>query len=370
MSPEQMTLDPIFQPAADASPVSNIVDVGDHVDPLIFFGCSTRTAIPESDVLPDGLTRFDDLHLTIAHPSDWQVSNFEMNDFDVTALAPQPVTADTVAAYVQGETAPPMLLFYVLREEHGVDINPFMLTLLADIDQTFEGNDPVYDALPDDLVQQEYARVNLREFYDEYETIHYGLFTTRDDWEANQPMYESMLRYIDGMQFYERDDMQHTLFLRNFFMGNSYNAYIAIPYPQGWVEQTDEVGYVIAPEGVPLMDAPLVRVVPLRLFEEQIRDDFYVDRVFIEALRWIGDHYGIPNVESYIELADDGYEVVTFEMATTTLTFNFEQEGKYGEIQLTPDGIIAVEYVSDTDENNDVLNIMYEAAQNSRVPQQ
>lgn len=42
LSPEQMTVDPVFVPATDLPDVDNVVDLSEYVDPLQFWGCSSR----------------------------------------------------------------------------------------------------------------------------------------------------------------------------------------------------------------------------------------------------------------------------------------------------------------------------------------
>ncbi|MBZ0309496.1 MAG: DUF2330 domain-containing protein, partial [Anaerolineae bacterium] len=58
LSPEQMTLDPMFVPAPDAPEISNQVSLMNHVDPLEYWHCTSRTELtPEQqDNLPDAHT--------------------------------------------------------------------------------------------------------------------------------------------------------------------------------------------------------------------------------------------------------------------------------------------------------------------------
>jgi hypothetical protein len=89
MSPEQMTIDPMFIPAPNAPDVSNIVNLADYVDPLEYWGCSSRTALNSDDGPAVRLTRVghrfssDEGDLdTFQNAADWVVDQFGLSEDD------------------------------------------------------------------------------------------------------------------------------------------------------------------------------------------------------------------------------------------------------------------------------------------------
>lgn len=228
LSPEQMTLDPVFVPDTEAQPVSSVIQVSDWVDPVTYWGCTTRTGITPTTraALPTDHTRLDDLALDVAHPKGWQLSHwttayFESPQHDVYALSAEPVTPETIEAYLQGEGTQPLLLItQVYSAFEGWEL--FDEPLLA-VAQVLD-----HDGWP--LEETPYA---IRHWPYGYEgaldAVIVVLLTPPDDYAAHQAMYDAMLKYADTFQFYRDPALEHTLFL---------DPQIQLAYLSGWVETT------------------------------------------------------------------------------------------------------------------------------------
>ncbi|MBC7811495.1 MAG: DUF2330 domain-containing protein, partial [Burkholderiales bacterium] len=114
LSPEQMTLDPHFMPVPDAADVSNIVDLTDYVDPIRYWGCSSRTAISDETRanVPAGRMRFDEWNLDMGYPEDWVYTELDYEGEPVYAFAPDEVTEKALAdAIAGGSLTQPMMIF-------------------------------------------------------------------------------------------------------------------------------------------------------------------------------------------------------------------------------------------------------------------
>ena len=246
MSPAQMTLDPVFVPAPDKSDLL-VFDLSEDVDPLHYWGCSSRSLV-ESDIfdtLPAGRTQlpFDDVPSEIAHPDDWQLSEFisqaDNKDHQFFVFAPQAVTSNDVAEAMRGNSDTPML---VISPKPGGSSN---------ISQLLYFQNGVYDvefrASPESY--QETNSVVLRPFTHEDISGGYllAIFTTDDDWRANQAMYTAMARYPRSYEYYLDDDLRHTLmFGVPSWQSVQHYAYPSMfAYPDGWIERLDEDGVLI-----------------------------------------------------------------------------------------------------------------------------
>ncbi|MBZ0305140.1 MAG: hypothetical protein K8I82_03640, partial [Anaerolineae bacterium] len=96
----------------------------------------------------------------------------------------------------------------------------------------------------------------LDEFYRSTEGVGTGVFiaiaASPDLWEENREMYQAVLMYAKGFQYYRSPNLPHTLFLTADWFKDSWANYthVEIPYPAGWLEQVDAAGIItLAPEG-------------------------------------------------------------------------------------------------------------------------
>lgn len=251
LSPDQMTLDPMFVPAPEAPPISNQVNLVDYVNPLTYWHCTSRTELtPEQAAsLPDTHTRIDDMRLDLAHPAGWVQGNFELDGHLIYTFSPQAVNASN---FLNGEI--PVLFAYrwesgsfeLFREGFTSKIVKELAGLKGYTNQVYYGFEAA--AVRTDLY--------LEQFYSSSEGVGTGVFiglaAKPELWAEHGAMYEAMLVYAKGFQYYRSPELPHTLFLTADWFQDTYANYthVEIPYPAGWVEQVDEAGIVtIAPEG-------------------------------------------------------------------------------------------------------------------------
>ncbi|MCA9912026.1 MAG: hypothetical protein KC496_01700, partial [Anaerolineae bacterium] len=123
---------PIIEPALYQPDRSNVIDLQDYVDPLVYWGCSSRTALEAASLasqpferhmyyydlnhtvenLPTGRMRLDDLRFEVAYPPDWVLSTLPTATGIVYALSPESLTLEAVKAAARGDTTqPPMFIF-------------------------------------------------------------------------------------------------------------------------------------------------------------------------------------------------------------------------------------------------------------------
>ena len=128
-----MTQDIHFVYTPDAPDTPTEIDLSEYVDPLDFWGCSTRTlrsngelfelgvAVDYDDIekdLPDGFSWMirDPIWTTglaTRHPEGWIYSELEFPTVRglVRAYSPEKVTLEMILDYFNGEDTPPMLLY-------------------------------------------------------------------------------------------------------------------------------------------------------------------------------------------------------------------------------------------------------------------
>jgi hypothetical protein len=302
MSPEQMTLDPIFVPDPNAPDYSNVIELDDHVDPIAYGGCSTRSMLREDDQaqLPDGRTRIEEWQFTMVHPDDWVLSQMTLqseahyddgDEVEIYVLSPEMVTLDTIRAFLNGDDTPPMLM---MMEANGdwlgfYDRPELILERFGlDIETEIRGHD-----------EAGFIRYQYDSNYDENARrgVLYAIFATEADWEANRDLYNFMSWYGRRMQYYRDPDLPHTLYLPVFYVG--YGHRIEIAYDEGWVENmTLDWEITIRPEDYAEEDmdsAPYIRLIPMDQFarglSEDVSEDDYLYQVWGGALDWMVAHY-------------------------------------------------------------------------------
>ena len=237
LSPEQMTIDPVFEPAPKREDVSQIIDLNEHVDPIDFYGCSTRTVLDDAtrSLLPEGFTRFDDAQFAVRHPEDWQVSELEYEHFLVTVLAPEAVTEADFEAHLAGESAPPMFFFIedVFAGLNGYQFpyvglpsgNPSMPDENHPLALLFKAMEAPYPFRVRSTPQQS--------FYYSDENLFFGILGDDEIWEAEGEIFIAMLAYAGSFDFYLSEDLRHTLMLSEYIGAPEL---LLVPYPEGWTE--------------------------------------------------------------------------------------------------------------------------------------
>jgi len=309
MSPEQMTLDPVFVPSSLSEDVSLIVDLSE-VDPLKYWGCSSASALSDEQWarLPEEHTYFADLRLDIAHPADWVLSTIETDPetglSPAYIYAPEPVDRATFDAFFAGATTPPMFVF-AAGVYHDYDMSDFWWERQNAFRSIF--------ALPyaeDDLLSEEgrvpvYARHYPQEpgsttrWSSEIPAVLLGMLASEDDWAVDGPLYDTMLAYARAYQFYRTPDLRHTLFLDGYGL-SVYTASVQVPYPEGWevyYSKQRKSDILIKPQNfIGEKFIPYVRLIPLR---QVVAPIVYAEsgEVLHEALDWLWETYNLPDDE-------------------------------------------------------------------------
>ena len=275
LSPEQMTVDPVFAPAPQEDDVIPVIEMNDYVDPLDFYGCSSRTVISDEtrDLLPDGALRLDEQGLVLRYPADWVMSEFtlpvryqsEEEGSEVIAFSPEPVTEETFLAFFEGEATPPMfyifpdLRVYSWSRNGGMDM--LYREVLAWDDERIPSDDISAMNLP------VFARVRLNPFTERFgaalnpQGAHFGILADDETWAEQGEMFTAMLDYAGSFDYYLDDALQHTLFLApdNYDL---VHARMYVPYPNNWTERMNgSTVEILSDSGI-----PVVRLTPLSDF--------------------------------------------------------------------------------------------------------
>jgi hypothetical protein len=375
ISPHQMTQDPVFAPVAAPLPdVDNIVFLGDEVDPIDYYQCSSRllSSVEQLDDLPDGFLRVDEWRFAVRYPEPWQLSTFEVENLDysvlnedynlyaysnasplpapvtVNALAREPVTAETLAAFIAGEATPPMFVFAQtsmwfesfdgIRDE--VDLTPAVMVTLGLAPETI---------LPQ-AGRRTVADVRFDSFWnptmggDNDNNVVYAMLASEQDWRAQGDVFDAMVEYAASYQFFADDELQHSLFLPN-TIDRAPDGAMSIPYAAGWYSMTTLDGDVII-SNVPLeRDADLSNIPFVRYKSMQtllLEADWWLQGLWADGLEWMEAQYG---VEIDFELNLENGEISC--LTEDTITVEFEHEGRTGMARMTPNYII--EYSAPTD---------------------
>lgn len=257
----QSASDLILAPAPDLP--SFKMALQDYVDPAWFFGCTTRK-LYDADVeerLPAGRTNIEPLHLALAHPDDWVLTELEDDTETVYVLSPVTVTYEMLTTMREERTGPPMLVVQGIEQD---------VSQVEVFEQVQAGRLPVVDE-PSACAAKAY-------FLPSPHAVTQGdispsaplnsnlvtLLSTLEDCAANESMYQDMLDYAESFQYFLSPELRHTLFV------GELNRIFAVGYPDGWVESVigDETR-LIAPEGAAYEDAPAVLIPNWRAADDE-----------------------------------------------------------------------------------------------------
>ena len=274
LAPKQMTLDPLFAPVSGLPDVLPTIDLGQAVDPLTLYGCTTRAAIEPRIVteFSTSHTTFSALHFDVGHPSDWQLSQFTViptftDDFEpvrasdvapqtIYAFSPQPVTAQTIDRYFKGGATPPMFVFtkltyssksafrdgYESAQPPNTNSNPHDLMIWT-----------LLQALGRDLSKDHDLGVSqsFRPYREgEGDTlIAYAILASKAQWQTNNALFEDMLRYAGSHQFYSDASTRDTLFLSVLPPPNPAKDIYELPIPNDWITHLDSQHDILIDSG-------------------------------------------------------------------------------------------------------------------------
>lgn len=271
MSPEQMILDPTFISDAEAADISNQINLADYVDPLDYWQCSSRhlaVGISENQILPEE-RYFSDMSLTLRQPSDWVLTELQIEEIPVWFIAPREVTHEDVDAYFDGNSIIPLFTFYdteIAYEQ--LNVNLYETSTFTTFPTIFG-----YSQFPPtERIVYSYVgrRLKLRESNELYSSGHslvFAILTSDADWGINRETYIAMLDYAQAFQYYQDPELQHTLFLALSKRGEEVlqtnPKLVAIPYPEDWQEYSSGTGQVVIQPVENLHDetAPILRLI-------------------------------------------------------------------------------------------------------------
>lgn len=252
LSPSQMTLDPVFVPAPDQASVNHQIDLNDDVDPLHFWGCSTRSIAvdqPELTQLYEVTMEYNEsyqLTITAALPEGWEGYNLMFEDRELFVFAPDPVDEETLNAFREGQDTPPMFVLI-----------PISISMGDDGEVT--GRSVAYQLMGERFEFEEKSRrvdfaPTLPSYYG-HEGWSIVMLTSTEDWQANQDLYRAM---YDDLKSYP-DYVDHHLLPYTLFLGDGFLKYetrfegglplIYLGQPEGWTEYTvSDTEWLIVPD--------------------------------------------------------------------------------------------------------------------------
>jgi hypothetical protein len=218
--------DPIFKHGAAALDVSNFIDLNRYVDPLEYWGCSTRSVeaqIGPLNDLPD--SRIKLLGINVSYPNTWVLSVFDISLGNtgkaedrrkVFVLSPKAVTKpDFESALNTKIFSLPMFVVAELQQfssdRLSSEFQPFYFGLHPDrsIDRFLPG------------------MVN--------KGIMLALLTSNEDWASHETLYRSMLNYANVLPYYLHPELRYSLFLDD----------VSVGFPEGWREQVNGSDVII-----------------------------------------------------------------------------------------------------------------------------
>jgi hypothetical protein len=221
LSPEQMTVDPIFLPDTEQVNVPQTTELIDYVDPLHYWGCSNREMdieqyeelLPNTSALPNN-TMF-------RYPDGWVQSDLTFNDIEFEAFAPQVVQAADVESFFAGESNFPILLLYVSPKPN--DGNRYARKY--NLEEGYK--------LPEGLRDFSFGMNEL--FTNTEDNEHsFALLTTDADWDENRDQYLAVSDYLNTYAYYAHPELRHTLALAE--RVDSYGGSLLLGFPEGWTE--------------------------------------------------------------------------------------------------------------------------------------
>jgi len=247
--------DIIFVPAPDFPDTPPLVDLNEYVDPLHFWGCSTRIVQANRNRLLDGMWLNNQF---IEYPHGWIYSYIVgLEDVYMHIFSPEPVTIDTLHAFFDGQMTPPMLIYFPYQNDlYGWD--EFVVTVLGQ-DNEIDG---IY-YFPS-IERYQYRRDWHKSGFIYFDYQDWGVFlllTTQSDVHQNQNLYQAIEQASLSYPYYAHRSLRHTLFLTyttQYSWGISNG--IMIGFPQGWIEHTVDDEIIITPQN---RDEPSVQIIPL-----------------------------------------------------------------------------------------------------------
>jgi hypothetical protein len=272
LSPEQMTLDPLFAPISGAADVPAEVDLSKAVDPLTLYGCTTQAALDPRIVTEfvASHTTFADLRCDVGHPAAWVQSQFTTSLGDVAAapqtiyaFAPVPVTAQMVDTFFKGGATPPMFIFTKLSYR---DQNTFADALNQTTSYVRKGGNFAFlkglmlyalgrqagkDDIPSDGdIQPIQASFSPYRATEGDTLVLFSILASKSQWQANKALFSDMLAYGQAHQYFTDANIKDTLFLKVETLVGSRQDVYSLPIPNGWTAQFDSKSdIVIAPNG-------------------------------------------------------------------------------------------------------------------------
>ena len=283
LSPEQMTIDPYFMPAPELPDVSNLIELSEHVDPIHYWGCSTRTLAVENveEILPQML-RIDDWHFHMRYPAEWDFMTLDLNDAPIYVVSPEAVTIDDIKTYLQGDSNhPPMMIAYHTRDVTTLNDNNWAFTFQGLLfPRLFEA-----DSLPQDLGARRQLMGMSGELFaprrpdGSHHGVQFAVLVNQADFDANPDLYRTMVTHAQSRQFYTDAELQHTVFINNVEILSRigervqlFTAPLAVAYPDGWIESLtsqENPSLMIHPEND---DSTYFRVIPNQQLEIVLAD--------------------------------------------------------------------------------------------------
>ncbi len=361
LSPHEMTKDPVFvaQPGLPDVSESINLDGNPQIDPLLYWGCSSRTVITDTvrTKLPPARTHVDNLKLDVAHPVNWKLSTFSIlreQKQDFWALSSKTVTLETIKDFMAGRATAPMLIATPLTLNYNHPLYDFfpepdvfsnMLLQSLDIE-------PTPDNIAKLAVNRHKTMLYRYNIGTTYEGVLIALLAQPGYWTANPTMYDAILKYASSYQYYARPDWQHTLLV------NGHNPYwekiAGIPFPTGWIEKTVDGDAAITLETPPKgAENIMFRITPLNLSSLRVfqRDEEQkktaqerVDKLYgviakkDEAIIWCG-----KDLSGYAK-------------------YSFAQNGNTGYVLISDEAVVgAYAPTADYEQHKETLNTMLDA---------
>ncbi|GEM_PF-697890 len=267
LSPDQMTIDPSFVPDTLQNHVPRTIQLEDHVDPLHYWGCSTRefdtseieqllpnqTLLPNQSLLPG--------QATFRYPDGWVQTPLIYNERSLIAYAPQTVTPEILDAYFyDGVSEFAIVLQYTITGDLFYAGPRQILNLGEDYERPENIDTRLFDYNP------------LFSNADEPDIGFYYLTLRSTD----RSLYNAMTNHMLSYTYYMHPQLRNTLALAE-IPDDYFGSSVLMGFPEGWTEfyQPDELGIgawevVISPD-----DGGSGRIEILRsgVFSGMVNDD-------------------------------------------------------------------------------------------------
>ncbi|MDX2077581.1 MAG: DUF2330 domain-containing protein [bacterium] len=281
--PEQILYDELFVPAPDLPDVARYIDLNNYVDPLHFWGCSSRELVrPQTELLLDSVMVNGTY---ISYPKGWIQHNFIGNHhLPLTVFSPQAITLADVRAFFDGVPTPPMFvhmpsdIIKKLVRQHPDSVSYDRYAFRNAYFRQALGDDIDMDAYRDTLYMDVSWSDSLYTDWFRADNIWRGMFvllTSDFDYRANQTLYDAVRVAVHDYAFYSSPYLRHTLFFGTSGVIGSFGSMVNYAtrsfapavywgFPEGWVERMmpDDV-VVIAPENAPItFQTPAIRLIP------------------------------------------------------------------------------------------------------------